>query len=95
MREGKPQEEKWIGQQQEGKGLLSLALARGELFCPLGWRKEGCRCLQKGDCDGVLGFVGTKKSPRGKSITGQDPLGFLAFLMMPAAGTGTCGTAEG
>lgn len=42
MWEEKPQEKKQIGQQQEDKGLLSLALARNELFCPLGWKKEGC-----------------------------------------------------
>lgn len=100
MWEGKPQEKKWIGQQQEGKGLLILALARGELFCPpAGGRRAAAACRRARcwdrDCDGLLGFVGGKKVPRGRIIIGQDPLGFLAFLAMPAAGAGTRGTAEG
>lgn len=64
-----------------------------------GGRRAAAACRrvhwQDRGCDGALGFIGTKKGPRGRTRTGQDPLGFLASLMMPIAETETQGTAEG
>lgn len=65
------------------RAFLSPGPEEGELSLPA----EGC--TGRSETDGALGFVGTKESPRGRIITGQDPLAFLAFLTMPAAGAGT------